>query len=151
MLSYPLQELWPERIYTLPELSYSDTTNACYELLDANLASGRGPTPAIHFGDSVITYSQLADDVLHAQRRAAHKEQDAQRGSQAMRLLLVLTIVPVGIGADGIYDRATPDSVPSGNLGGQACQRQEGIHEIRVRFAPEPSVHPAHGSAKHKP
>ena len=64
MLSYPLQELWPERVYTLPELSYSDTTNACYELLDANLASGRGPTPAIHFGDSVITYSQLADDVL---------------------------------------------------------------------------------------
>src|SRR6266850_7425445 len=64
MLSYPPQELWPEKIYTLPELSYSDTTNAGYELLDANLASGRGPAPAIHFGDSVISYAQLADDVM---------------------------------------------------------------------------------------
>jgi 2-aminobenzoate-CoA ligase len=65
MLSYPPRELWPDRIYSLPELSYSDTTNACYELLDKNLASGREATPAIHFGDSTITYAQLAEDVMH--------------------------------------------------------------------------------------
>jgi 2-aminobenzoate-CoA ligase len=64
MLSYPSRELWPERIYSLPELSYSETTNACNELLDANLALGRGPTAAIHFGDSTITYGQLVNDVM---------------------------------------------------------------------------------------
>src|SRR5438552_140703 len=64
MLSYPPQELWPERVYTLPGLSYPDTTNACHELLDVNLASGRGPAPAIHFGDSIISYDRLADDVM---------------------------------------------------------------------------------------
>src|SRR5437773_3245790 len=64
MLSYPSRELWPEKIYDLPELSYPETLNACYELLDANLALGRGLAPAIHFGDSTITYKQLTDDVM---------------------------------------------------------------------------------------
>ena len=65
MLSYPPRELWPEKTYTLPELSYPDTLNACYELLDRNLAEGRGPSPAIHFGNSFITYSQLLQEVMH--------------------------------------------------------------------------------------
>jgi 2-aminobenzoate-CoA ligase len=68
MLSYPAKELWPERIYTLPELSYPHTVNACHELLDANLAAGRGQWPAIHFGDSTVTYGQLADDVMQIAR-----------------------------------------------------------------------------------
>ena len=42
ILAYPPQELWPEKSYTLPELSYPDTLNACYELLDRNLDEGRG-------------------------------------------------------------------------------------------------------------
>jgi 2-aminobenzoate-CoA ligase len=64
MLSYPPRELWPEKIYTLPELVYPDIVNACYELLDANLALGRGSQPAIHFEDSVITYKQLTEQVI---------------------------------------------------------------------------------------
>jgi 2-aminobenzoate-CoA ligase len=64
MLSYPPSELWPEKIYSLPELAYSESFNACYELLDANIAHGRGPAPAIYSGDSVMTYQQLADDVM---------------------------------------------------------------------------------------
>lgn len=64
MLSYPPRELWPEKIYSLPELSYPDTLNACFELLDANLAQGRGASPAIYFGGSVITYKELLDDVM---------------------------------------------------------------------------------------
>src|SRR5207248_7237770 len=64
MLSYPPRELWPEKIYNLPELSYPKTFNACYELLDANLALGRGSAPAIHFGSSVVTYQQLAESVM---------------------------------------------------------------------------------------
>jgi 2-aminobenzoate-CoA ligase len=64
MLSYPPRELWPEKIYSLPELSYPETLNACYELLDANVAFGRGSAPAIYSGDSIITYKQLVDDVM---------------------------------------------------------------------------------------
>jgi 2-aminobenzoate-CoA ligase len=64
MLSYPPRELWPEKIYSLPELSYPEACNACQELLDANLALGRGAAPAIHFAGSVTTYQQLADEVM---------------------------------------------------------------------------------------
>jgi 2-aminobenzoate-CoA ligase len=64
MFSYPPQELWPEKIYNLPDLSYPDTFNACYELLDANLAVGRGSAPAIYSADSIITYTQLTDEVM---------------------------------------------------------------------------------------
>jgi 2-aminobenzoate-CoA ligase len=64
MLSYPPRELWPEKIYNLPELAYPETFNACYELLDANLALGRASAPAIYAGNSVITYAQLADEVM---------------------------------------------------------------------------------------
>ena len=64
MLSYPPQELWPEKIYGLPELVYPDTLNACRELLDTNLERGRGSAAAIHFGDSSITYAELTDQVM---------------------------------------------------------------------------------------
>jgi len=64
MLSYPPRELWPEKIYTLPELSYPETLNACHELLDAHLAQARGSAPAIHFAGSVMTYAELAEEVM---------------------------------------------------------------------------------------
>src|SRR5215468_5230402 len=64
MLSYLPRELWPEKIYDLPELAYPNTLNACYELLDINLALGRGSAPAIYSTDSVVTYDQLATDVM---------------------------------------------------------------------------------------
>src|SRR5262245_23675244 len=64
MLPYPPRDLWPEKIRSLPELAYPETLNACYELLDANLASGRGSNAAIHSAGSVTTYAQLADDVI---------------------------------------------------------------------------------------
>jgi 2-aminobenzoate-CoA ligase len=68
MISYPARELWPDRIYSLPELSYADSINACYELLDVHLASGRGSAPAIHYGDRIITYGQLAAEVTRVAR-----------------------------------------------------------------------------------
>jgi 2-aminobenzoate-CoA ligase len=64
MLAYPPKELWPEKIYSLPELSYPATINAGHELLDLHLAQGRGALPAIHFGGSTIHYNDLHDDVL---------------------------------------------------------------------------------------
>ena len=65
MLTYPPRELWPEKIYSLPELSYPDTLNACHELLDRNLDEGRGSSPAIYFKDSVVTYSELHHQVMN--------------------------------------------------------------------------------------
>src|SRR5690242_7541861 len=82
MLPYPPQELWPERVYTLPELSYPATTNACDELLDANLRSGRGPAPAIYFGDSITSYAELADDVMRI--AAALREQGVGPGDPVL-------------------------------------------------------------------
>src|SRR5438876_4590283 len=73
MLSYPPRGLWPERIYTLPELAYPHTFNACHELLDANLALGRGSAPAIFSVDSVVTYSQLADEVIKIAGALRHR------------------------------------------------------------------------------
>ena len=82
MLSYPPKELWPERIYTLAKLSYPDTLNASHELLDANLALGRGASAAIHHGDSTITYEQLAAEVM--QIAGALRERGIQPGDSVV-------------------------------------------------------------------
>ena len=52
--------------------------------------------------------------------------------------------MPGGVVADGIDDHFAPATVSPRNLGRQTCQRHEGIHLVRVTFAPEPGVHPAH-------
>ncbi|MBI4475249.1 MAG: AMP-binding protein, partial [Acidobacteria bacterium] len=64
MLSYPPRELWPEKIYSLPELAYPEKLNACEVLLDKNVEAGRGSSPAIFFGGQVITYAELLDEVI---------------------------------------------------------------------------------------
>src|SRR2546427_6349959 len=64
MLPYPPRELWPKKTYSLPDLSYPDTLNACHELLDRTLERGHGSFPAIHFGKSVITYAELHEQVM---------------------------------------------------------------------------------------
>ncbi|MBZ5567684.1 MAG: acyl-CoA synthetase [Acidobacteriia bacterium] len=56
----PPRDLWPTRIYTLPEFaSYPDRLNPTEELLDKAVAAGRGDRPAILFEDQKITYGQL--------------------------------------------------------------------------------------------
>jgi 2-aminobenzoate-CoA ligase len=56
----PPRELWPSRIYTLPEFaSYPDRLNPTEELLDKQVAAGRGDRAAILFDDQRITYAQL--------------------------------------------------------------------------------------------
>src|SRR5262247_315486 len=86
MFSYPPQELWPEKIYNLPDLSYPDTFNASYELLDANLALGRGSAPAIYAADAIITYTQLADDVTKI--AGSLRQQGVQAGDGVLIRLL---------------------------------------------------------------
>src|SRR5438105_11016549 len=62
-LSYPPPELWPDRLYTLPKLSYPESLNACRELLDRRLVEGRGSAPAIFHNDTVLTYSDVFEQV----------------------------------------------------------------------------------------
>jgi len=56
----PPRELWPKRVYTLPEYAtYADRFNSTEELLGKAVASGWGERPAILFEDQRITYNQL--------------------------------------------------------------------------------------------
>lgn len=85
----PPKELWPERVYTLPEVRYPARLNVARELLDANAEGDRGGRPAIYFQDQVLTYGELARRV----NRLAHGLRAAgfQRGD---RLLLRLPNCP---------------------------------------------------------
>lgn len=56
----PPPELQPTRIYTLPEFKeYPQKFNSTEELLDKNVAAGRGDKVAIYFEDQKITYKAL--------------------------------------------------------------------------------------------
>ena len=55
----PPIEDWGERIYTRPEFHYPEELNAVEELLDRNVAEGRGARPAIYYKDLVISYGEL--------------------------------------------------------------------------------------------
>jgi len=56
----PPRELWPKRVYTLPEYAtYADRFNSTEELLGKAVAAGFGERPAILFEDQRITYNQL--------------------------------------------------------------------------------------------
>ena len=56
----PPRELWPTRIYNLPEFAtYPCRLNPTEELLDKAVAAGRGERVALHFEEQRITYAQL--------------------------------------------------------------------------------------------
>ncbi|HYB77042.1 MAG TPA: acyl-CoA synthetase [Candidatus Bathyarchaeia archaeon] len=56
----PPRQLWPKRLYTLPEhASYPDRFNPTEELLGKAVAAGRGERAAVLFEDQRITYNQL--------------------------------------------------------------------------------------------
>ncbi|HAK56509.1 MAG: benzoate-CoA ligase family protein [Vicinamibacterales bacterium] len=55
----PPVELWPERIYTLPEFEYDARISLASTLLDAHVENGRGDRVAIVHGERRITYAQL--------------------------------------------------------------------------------------------
>src|SRR6266550_2985663 len=76
----PPRELWPERVYRLPEFAaYPDPLNSTEELLDRQVAGGRGDHPAILCDDDVITYEELrrrANRLGNALRRLGVGEGD---------------------------------------------------------------------------
>jgi len=56
----PPRELWPKRLYTLPEhATYPERFNPTEELLGKAVAAGRGEAVAVLFDDQRITYNQL--------------------------------------------------------------------------------------------
>jgi 2-aminobenzoate-CoA ligase len=60
----PPRELWPERVYTLPEhRSYPQRLNSTEELVDRHVADGRGDRVAILYEDQKVTYRQLQGSI----------------------------------------------------------------------------------------
>ena len=56
----PPRELWPARVYKLPEYqAYPQKFNSTEELLDKQVAGGKGDRPAILFEDRKIPYKAL--------------------------------------------------------------------------------------------
>ena len=85
----PPRALWPERIYTLPELRYPRKLNVARELLDRNAEGDRGGRPAIFSGGEALTYAELARRV----NRLAHGLRALGLGRED-RLLLRLPNCP---------------------------------------------------------
>ena len=60
----PPKELWPTRIYTLPEFAgYPQKLNSTEELLDKTVAAGHGERVAVYFEDRKIPYKGLLAQV----------------------------------------------------------------------------------------
>jgi len=60
----PPKELWPQRLYTLPEhAGYPERLNSTEELVDRHVEAGRGDRVAILFEDQKITYRHLQGSV----------------------------------------------------------------------------------------
>ena len=76
----PPRELWPKRVYTLPEFAtYAERFNPTEELLDKTVAAGRGDRTAVLFEDQRLTYNQLltqANKFANALRDLGVKEGD---------------------------------------------------------------------------
>ena len=76
----PPRELWPKRVYTLPEFAaYAERFNPTEELLGKAVATGSGERTAVLFEDQRLTYNQLltqANKLAGALRDLGVKEGD---------------------------------------------------------------------------
>jgi 2-aminobenzoate-CoA ligase len=76
----PPKEYQPERIYTLKEFeSYPDPLNSTEELLDKQVAAGRGDSRAVLIADRVLTYKQLlgaSNKIGNALKKLGIEEED---------------------------------------------------------------------------
>jgi 2-aminobenzoate-CoA ligase len=87
--SLPAPALWPERVYTLPEVRYSLAINVGAELLDRNAEGDGGGRPAVLSDGASLSYAELAERV----NRLCHglRALGLERGD---RVLLRLPNVP---------------------------------------------------------
>jgi len=76
----PPRELWPKRLYTLPEFAtYAARFNPTEELLGKAVVAGRGERTAVLFEDQRLTYNQLltqANKFANALRELGVQEGD---------------------------------------------------------------------------
>jgi len=76
----PPRELWPQRLYTLPEFAtYAARFNPTEELLGKAVVAGRGERTAVLFEDQRLTYNQLltqANKFANALRELGVQEGD---------------------------------------------------------------------------
>jgi 2-aminobenzoate-CoA ligase len=59
----PPREQWPDMIYTIPEVQYSERLNCIDELLDSWVRKGRGDRPAVFGPQSMLTYARMQAQV----------------------------------------------------------------------------------------
>ena len=92
----PPRELWPKRIYTLPEFAtYAQKFNPTEELLGKVVAAGRGERTAVLFEDQRLTYNQFLTQ--------ANKFAGALRGlgvSEGERIILRTPNIPPALVAN---------------------------------------------------
>jgi 2-aminobenzoate-CoA ligase len=112
----PPKELWPTRIYTLPEhQTYPQRLNSTEELLDKQVAAGKGDRVAIYFEDKKIPYKAVLANVNKlgsALKRLGVEEAD--------RVLLRLPNIPPAIMANFAAIKIGAVSLPTSALFSQA-------------------------------
>jgi 2-aminobenzoate-CoA ligase len=64
----PAKNLWPELVFSLPELNYPERLNCAALILDRHVDEGRGEKIAVHGFDLSLTYRELQ----HWANRIAH-------------------------------------------------------------------------------
>lgn len=58
----PPRDLWPQRVYTLPEFAtYPERMNLTEVLLDSQLEAGNGNRTAVRFEDQAVSYAELSE------------------------------------------------------------------------------------------
>ncbi len=112
----PPKELWPSRIYKLPEYrTYPQKFNSTEELLDKPVAAGKGDRPAILFEDKKIPYKALLGMVnrLGSSLRALGIEEADRVALRAPNIppalvanLAVLKIGGIFLPTSGLFSRA---------------------------------------------
>ncbi len=112
----PPKELWPERIYKLPEhQTYPQRFNSTEELLDKQVAGGKGDRIAIYFEDKKLPYKAVLANVNKlgsALKRLGIEEAD--------RVLLRLPNIPPAVMANFAIIKIGAVSLPTSALFSQA-------------------------------
>src|SRR5574341_2656330 len=112
----PPKELWPERLYKVPEFqTYPRRLNSTEELLDKHVAAGQGDRIAIYFEDKQIPYKAVLANVNKlgsALKRLGIEEAD--------RVMLRLPNIPPAVMANFAIIKIGGVSLPTSALFSQA-------------------------------
>ncbi len=112
----PSKEIWPTRIYKLPEhQTYPQRLNSTEELLDKQVAAGKGDRIAVYFEDKKIPYKGVLASVnklASALKRLGIEEAD--------RVMLRLPNIPPAITANFATIKIGAVSLPTSVLFSQA-------------------------------